>query len=366
MIKGLLFFVAMVSMGIGSVKADPLYGRENLAAFYAAEVRAIKTGTPIKIHIVGDSKVVGNGTTDGFRLDQLLPMAARGYPVRVTYEGFGGQNSFLWANREAADFVAQRPDVDLLIIDFGTNERTSNAYGGPQTSEQTRENHLAAINTIRNARSPSQLSVLILGQTPANNWQPQWNQTTDVMREVNSSLKGVAQETNSGYFDTLELFQRAHSEAGWMEQLPTPQFGGGNLHPGSPMNLVLVGELGRYLFPLDYKLASGQTATIYPSLPDSWDCWAGLKEYAPRAQLEGNTVRLSGVVRPHDSKVAPGSVLFTLPIGYRPITNRFFTVSTSNSGTFAEVQVLDTGQVRISANFTGSYIALDSISFRID
>ncbi len=76
--------------------ADPLYGRKIFAAFFAAQVRARTNGTPIKIHIFGDSKVAGVGVSDGYRLDQLLAEYASrvGYPVIVTYEGFGGQNSY--------------------------------------------------------------------------------------------------------------------------------------------------------------------------------------------------------------------------------------------------------------------------------
>lgn len=260
MLKRLAISCVSLVLFCGAAVADPLYGRENLAAFYGSLVKARATGRRINIHIFGDSKVSGVGVTDGYRLDQLLADASNGYPVTITYEGLGGQNSFIWANDKVQDFVLEHPYTDLLIVDIGTNEGVAGAIGGAQAKEQTKANLLAADAVIRLSRSTSQLSVLYLGQTPANNWKPAYNQTTEHMQEVNRILQEVAQETNAGYFDTLQLFSRAHSEAGWMEQLPMPAYGGGNVHPGDSMNLVLVGELGKALFPLPYKLAATASA----------------------------------------------------------------------------------------------------------
>lgn len=260
MLNRLAAILVSLALFCGPAMGDPLYGRENMAAFYGALVKARNNGRRINIHIFGDSKVSGVGVTDGYRIDQLLADASNGYPVTITYEGLGGQNSFIWANNEVQDFVLEHPYTDLLIVDIGTNEGVAGAIGGVQTKEQTKANLLAADAVMRLSRSTSQLSVLYLGQTPANNWKSAYNQTTAHMQEVNGTLREVAQETNAGYFDTLQLFSRAHSEAGWMEQLPTPAYGGGNVHPGDSMNLVLVGELGKVLFPLPYKLAAAAAA----------------------------------------------------------------------------------------------------------
>lgn len=348
----------------------PLYGRENLAAFFAAQVRARATGEPVVIHIVGDSKVHGDGTTDGYRLDQLLLSAANGYPVQITYEGFGGQNSYLWANTEAADFVAEHANADLLIVDFGTNERRKfSPTGGDQTIQQTEANHRYAINLIRASRSASSLSILLLGQLPCNNYDPDYNQTTAIMVEVNAVLKTVADSTNNAFFDPLELFARAHSEAGWMEQLAVPQYGGGNVHPGNAENLVLVGELARVLFPLPYSLPAGASGIAFPALQNGWAPFAGLPAYLPRAVLENGLVTMNGLIRPGTRSSL--TTLTTLPVGYRPPSNKFFSASTCSDGISCQIQVIASGVVRLAAPFTGrgfkgQYISLDGISFRTD
>lgn len=339
--------------------AGPLYGRENMAAFFAALVTARGSGTPIKIHVVGDSKAGGTGTTDGYRIDQLLTNSLHGYPVQITYEGFGGQNSYLWANGEAADFVSQHPDTDLLIVNFGTNESVVSATGGVQTLAQTEANHFAAIGTIRASISEANMSILILGQPPCNNWASGYDQTTANMVNVNAVLRDVAEQSDAAFFDPMELFTRAHATAGWMDQLPTPTYGDGNVHPGNAMNLVMVGELARSLFPMGYKSTAGGNGLSYPTLANGWLEWT--TGYSPRATLRDGEVMLDGLIKP--GTTAAYTTLFTLAAGYRPPANRFFNCSTGNSGATCDVQVLANGVVRLGAAFTGTYISLDAIRF---
>lgn len=359
-----IFLCALIFSAIAAIPAvaaaDPLFGRENLAAFYAALVNSRAIGSPVLIHLEGDSKVSGVGVTDGYRLDQLITDASNGYPVTATYDGFGGEGSYLWANGKAAEFVAQHPSVSLLIIDFGTNDFRPYAIGGAQSLAQIKANHLAAIATIRAVRSSSQLSILILGQTPADNWNPYYNQTTENMTADNAVLKEVAEETNSAFFDTLQLFTRAHSEAGWMEQLPVPDYGGGNVHPGNPMNLVLVGELGKALFPIPFRVP--KRGDDRPNLLSHWV--PVNPAVPPRAALRGDLVVLDGMIA--GGRDSLDDKLMALSLGYRPPSDRYVLVPTSTRGTFVQLKIGADGFVRIASKFRGNYISLDGISFRVE
>jgi hypothetical protein len=338
-----------------------LFGRDNLAAFYAAQVRAREGGVATRIHIVGDSKVAGVGVQNGYRLDQLLPLTANGNPVEVTYSGFSGENSYLWAGGAAA-LLAAYPDIDLLIVNFGTNEHVATSQGGSQARYQTVGNHRAAISALRAVRSISAMSILLLGQTPCNNWQPGFDQTTDFMVCVNAALLEVARTCNCAYFDTTELYQRPHAEAGWMEQVAVPQYGGGNVHPAAPFNLSLVGELGRRLFPLPYSSQSSAGDSIYTLAPQNgWTGWGGPNGFVPRARIKSGLVHLQGVFAPGARDA--GTVLATLPTDCRPACNKFFVGTTSNTGTIAELQLLSTGELRLGGQHSGSYVSLDSISY---
>ncbi len=326
-----------------------MIGRENLAAFYAAQAQGL-----VKIHIVGDSKAAANAN-----LPQHITAAANGHPVQITTAAYSGQNSHTWANGAVQTFLSTVPNCDLLIVNFGTNEGVGGATGGAQDLCDTEANHLSAINLIRKSRPISALSILLMGQTPCNNDNPAYNQTTARMRGINEVLADVAKAKNCGFFDPLELFERAHSEAGWMDQLPPPTYGGGNVHPGPSMNAVLYGELGKALFPVPYSIPAGSDGIVLPPLQSGW-----VKHtvgYEPRAVLRNGHVQLNGVIKP--GTVAAQTVLFTLPAGYRPTVNRFFNVSTGNGGTSCEVQVLAHGPVRIAAAFAGTYVSLDGISF---
>lgn len=340
---------------------DALFGRDNLAAFFAAQARAREGGAAIRIHIVGDSKVAGVGVQNGYRLDQLLPLAANGNPVEVTYSGFSGENSFLWAAGAGA-LVSSYPDIDLLIVNFGTNEHVETSQGGVQARHKTVGNHRAAVTTLRAARSISAMSILLLGQTPCNNWQPRFDQTTDFMLNVNDALLEVAQACDCAYFDTTALYQRAHSEAGWMEQTPVPQYGGGNVHPAAPFNISLVGELGLRLFPLQYASQVSNEDSVYTLQPQNgWAGWGGQNGFVPKVKARAGIVHFQGVLTPGTRDA--GTVLAVLPAEYRPACNKFFVGTTSNTGTTVELQLLSTGELRLGGQHNGSYVSLDSIGY---
>jgi hypothetical protein len=206
------------------------------------------------------------------------------------------------------------------------------------------------------------MSILLLGQTPCNNWQPGFDQTTDLMMSVNAALLDVARTCNCAYFDTTALYQRAHSEAGWMEQVAVPQYGGGNVHPAAPFNLSLVGELGRRLFPLPYSSQSSLGDSVFVLVPQNgWSAWGGQNGFVPKVRAKSGIVHLQGVLAPGTRDA--GTVLATLPPEYRPACNKFFIGTTSNAGTAVEIQILSTGELRIGGQHSGSYVSLDSISY---
>ncbi|MGI2035867.1 SGNH/GDSL hydrolase family protein [Rhizobium panacihumi] len=245
-----LALVFVIMFFAGSAIADPLCGRENMAAFYGALVQSRSDGRPVKIHIVGDSKAAGQGVSSEYTLQSLLTEASNGYPVQVTATGYSAQNSEYWLKVGVTEFLRSHADVDLLVVNFGTNEKVAALL---QSDEDIAKNHTAALSIIRREKSANELSVLFLGQPPANNHLDEFKQTTETMRGVNAILKNGAKHTNSAYFDTLALFSRAHSEAGWMDNAPVPTIGSANIHPGAAMNMVLIGELARGLFPIPFK-----------------------------------------------------------------------------------------------------------------
>ena len=337
---------------------DALFGRDNLAAFFAAQLRARSGGAPVKIHIVGDSKVVGVGVQDGYRIDQLLPLTANGNQIVVSYSGFSGENSHLWADGSGA-LLSAYPDIDLLIVNFGTNEHVRTAQGGVQARHQTVANHRAAIYALRSVRSISAMSILLLGQAPCNNWQRGFDQTTEFMMSVNRALLEVARNCNCAYFDTTALYQRAHAEAGWMEQTAVPQYGGGNVHPAAAFNLSLVGELGRRLFPIPAAIAADTSCVLAPQ--NGWTAWGGANGFVPKVRCRSGLAHFQGILAPGTRDAT--TVLAVIPPELRPSCHKFFVASTSNAGTIVELQALSTGELRLGGQHSGAYVSLDGVSY---
>jgi hypothetical protein len=131
------------------------------------------------------------------------------------------------------------------------------------------------------------------------------------------------------------------------------------------MNLVLVGEIGKVLFPLPYRLPASAEGACAISLLNGWQAWtAPATAYAPRATLRDGIVYLDGLMKP--GTTAAETILFNLPSGFRPTVNRFFTVSVNNAGASRTVQILSGGAVRLGGAFAGDFLSLDGISFRVD
>lgn len=340
-------------------EVGPMYGVDNLAAFFTAQVNAIKTGAAFSAHMVMDSRGSANLTT-GFRPNEVLELASLGYPFDVTCETHAGQNTYVWANGVAQAYAATNPTDSLLIMGMGLNENVTGATGGAQSTAATEDNLSVGIQAVRDVRPDSTLSILLVGQTPANNWNPAYNQTTDAMRVVNAIMKDVASDMNCAFYDSLELFNRAH-DVGWMDQLPVPAYGDGNVHPGDAMSLEWWGEVADELFAVPFKVPAGNMSVVYPTILNSWVEWSS--GYAPRSVLmPDRTVRLRSMIK--SGVVAAYTPLFMLPVGFRPTINEFFFVPTSPT-TGQELQILSNGIVRLSAphpGLAGTYISTD-VSF---
>lgn len=93
-------------------------------------------------------------------------------------------------------------------------------------------------------------------------------------------------------------------------------------------------------------------------LQNSWTAYAGYSAPAYTKSADG-MVTLKGLV--HEGVVTPGTVLATLPAGYRPSATVLGRVASSTG--FGRVDVLPNGQIITGAGCSAGWIALESISF---
>lgn len=107
----------------------------------------------------------------------------------------------------------------------------------------------------------------------------------------------------------------------------------------------------------EYAQANQPNIWIAPALLNSWANFGGSFNPAGYYRDASGVVRLRGVVKTG----AVGTVIFTLPAGFRPINTELMPV-VSNSA-FGLVQVGSNGDVT-AAGGSSTWFSLDGITFR--
>jgi hypothetical protein len=104
-----------------------------------------------------------------------------------------------------------------------------------------------------------------------------------------------------------------------------------------------------------------------PTYANGWGAFVnsgGTDWQAPRYKmLATGVVVLQGLLS--GGTVAANTRLFTLPVGYRPLHDHVFAVSTGGTGV-CRIDVLNTGVVRMGTPLPSGYISLDGVRFKKD
>lgn len=173
-----------------------------------------------------------------------------------------------------------------------------------------------------------------------------------------TSIAGVRlgwRGVSSGNLDYLDVDYRGARILAGSVTAPQPGTGGSRGTPAVAETWHTVGTTGQPAF------GTGFTNN-------------GAADQAPRYRLEGiggGVVRLDGTVIT-TAAVAAGATMFTLPVGYRPATNRRRFVGPTSLSGYAlgnmTVGVATSGAVTIGplGNAAGQQIVLDNMSFPID
>lgn len=262
--------------------ADVITGRENLAAWYKAvrdrHEAAPTVGDTVIGFLVGDSKVSGAGVTAGYQLDELLDRIAkeRGFSlIDFGRFGYSGENSYYLSQHLAGvgEVMAHAnfANCHLIIINVGTNDASTAATDGAQSLADSDTNIRAIIDRLRDTgaspagRSVDDMSILLMGQTSANNTASPHYQQETLMREISSQYREIAREKQVAYVDCYRLFPRAHDDASWMDTVVS--YGNSNVHPGDAFNAALVSQIGDLLFPLALASKAGAGPGVIHSDP---------------------------------------------------------------------------------------------------
>lgn len=108
-----------------------------------------------------------------------------------------------------------------------------------------------------------------------------------------------------------------------------------------------------------WTLISGAPATFAPALLNSWINYADGFSQAQYYKDASDVVHLTGLIK--NGLTADGTVIFTLPVGYRPALKEIFIVFISGGG-FGRIDVNDNGNV-VAKVVNATYTSLSGISF---
>ena len=111
---------------------------------------------------------------------------------------------------------------------------------------------------------------------------------------------------------------------------------------------------------LNLKANKVQEAWITPTLINGWVSFGGAEDGPAYYKDNFGNVKLRGVVKSGTLSVS----IFDLPIGYRPAKNKYFVVISNNVPEF--VLIAPSGGVIPHAGTSNVFVALDSISFKVD
>ena len=106
------------------------------------------------------------------------------------------------------------------------------------------------------------------------------------------------------------------------------------------------------------RVGLGDTSWIVPTLLNSWVSYGAPYDTEGYRKDGQGFVHLKGLIK--NGTATAGTVLFTLPTGYRPANTALF--DTQSNGTTGRVDVANNGNVTIQAG-TNAWISLNGITF---
>jgi hypothetical protein len=204
--------------------------------------------------------------------------------------------------------------------------------------------------------------------TPENGWQNYANGYSDMQYVVDSigrvQLQGLMKNgTTTDWTITARTpaAQRPPQFMNWPAASSNNAFNNFGLANGGSYG----GVTARGVATNAYWSIQGR---YYPYTFNSWtglplvSSWVAFDaaNYSPPSYTKASdgVVTVRGLIK--NGAYAPGSVIATLPAGYRPAERQIYTCI--SNGAWSRVDVLPTGEIQIRAAYNG-WISLDSISF---
>ncbi len=162
----------------------------------------------------------------------------------------------------------------------------------------------------------------------------------------------------------------AYTATGWV-QVAAPS--GSSVGPASETQAGIV-ELAtaaetqtgtdnvRAIHPAGLKAAMTPEAWISPVLQNGWVAFGTPVEAPGYRKTPWGEVQLRGTIK--SGTTTTGTVLFNLPVGYRPANQKDF-VTVQGNNTAARIIVLTNGDVQIAGVTANAFLSLESVRFDV-
>lgn len=286
------------------------------------------------------SKVVysGDSTTDAFFFYSSMYVALDHiYPNASSIEaGHSSHSTVDWLYTHLANDIAQNPD--LYVIRWGINDNINEN----RTAQETANNIELGLIQFRATHSVKDCSIILMCPNPTDT-SPEDDTFNS---ELSFLLRHLAVKYYCAYFDTDALLRDVQGGAtNWYDPI------GVATHPTQEMNALIVKELTDLILP---------SKKPQPKLLNYGTNTSSFNGTVITRTVVQGRMFLTGVVDV-DAPLAAGEIIAS---GLNnSIDGSIHFICTSSSGA---VQVYVSGtNVHVLSAFTGSYISLSNISFRV-
>jgi hypothetical protein len=310
----------------------------------------------IKIIFSGDSTTFGVGITNSAYLLNELAKAFLNkcgyYNVTSINAGHSSMLTSSWQGTYLAEDMAQNPD--LYVVRWGFNDGSLPVDTRLDTFTNALRGGLA---TLRAAKTADQMSVILMTPNAAND--DAFGRNAAWFEAVLPVVKQAAKDFHCCFVDTYSYMMDSANVL-WQD---TPMGDGGisRIHPLEAGNARIVSLLSEPLVPT--VLRNYANSESFKNLPLS-NSWANLGSSNATAQYlkySNGEVEVKGVVS--GGTITAGTVIGTLPVGYRPLQNFYHAVVTN--GGWGLVQVFSDGTIK-TVTVSSAWVDFGRMKFKAE
>lgn len=312
-----------------------IFGIEYLT-YYLDKVRKSESAN---IVISGDSQFCGVSlTNENYKIENLINnyFKSKGiFNITIINDAVSGARSSAWVSTYLAQDLAKNPD--LYILKWGANDACEPLNTRFNLFKEYIEQGL---QTIRASKNANELSIMLM--SPMSTDDPDNQRTPEWFKQINPFLKEMARKYQCCFIDTYSYLMDSKNIK-WQDEI---NYGSGykaHVHPLESANALLMDLLSPLLLPSSLLIENGLWKDVI--LQNGWSnntTDGGKVQYRKN---ENGEVEIRGCIK--DGEMSVGTVLFTLPEGYRVLEN--ITIIVPNGG-------VNMGLIKILSN--GNVIAL--------